>query len=68
VDAFHRIIGAAMLRGICDPEALPTPEIAREFLNNAVYCDGAIERPAALPEFCRTSSSTTTGGASNKEA
>jgi len=32
-----------------DPDAaLPTPEIAWEFLNNSVYGGGEIERPAGL--------------------
>jgi hypothetical protein len=31
--------------------ALPTPEMAWDFLNENVYGDGEVERPAALPEF-----------------
>ncbi|HEY6340193.1 MAG TPA: hypothetical protein VIY49_01765 [Bryobacteraceae bacterium] len=35
-----------------DPDAeIPSPETAWEFLNDNVYVDGGIERPAALPEF-----------------
>jgi hypothetical protein len=35
-----------------DPDAaLPTPEMAWDFLNNSVYGDGEIERPAGLPDF-----------------
>jgi hypothetical protein len=35
-----------------DPVAdLPTPEMAWAFLNESVYAEGAVDRPAALPDF-----------------
>jgi len=44
-----------------DPAAeIPSPEVAWEFLNEQVYEDGGIERPAAPPRSLRASSSRTT--------
>jgi hypothetical protein len=35
-----------------DPAAgFPSPEVAWEHLNGAIYGDGEVERPAALPNF-----------------
>lgn len=32
------------------PESIPTPEMAWDFVNDALYGDGEFERPAALPD------------------